>query len=215
MSTFHSSSRMLKKKNEGKGPSEKDMVPAKSINYANCLTLIRIILLPVYLLFLLSGLLGQDTKHLFISFLLYLFLGLSDFFDGILARKLKQITDRGEIMDVLSDYFLLSASYTLFVVKDIAPLWMLLIIIWKFFLFLFPSVVVRSQKSFTLVHDWPGKTGVVLYFLSVGAILLYTMVQPELAIYNTLMNIMFLFLFAWSILATIYRVIFWKQLLSE
>jgi len=45
-------------------------------------------------------------------------------------------------MDVLSDYFLLSASYTLFVVKDIAPLWMLLIIIWKFFLFLFPSVVV-------------------------------------------------------------------------
>jgi len=73
LSTFHSSSRMLKKKSEGKGPSEKDMVPAKSINYANCLTLIRIILLPVYLLFLLSGLLGQDTKHLFISFLLYLF----------------------------------------------------------------------------------------------------------------------------------------------
>ena len=117
-------------------------------------------------------------------------------------------------MDVLSDYFLLSTSYTLFVVKEIAPLWMFLIIIWKFFLFLFPSIVVKSQKSFILVHDWPGKTGAVLYFLSVGIILLYTIAQPEPMIYSTLMNHMFLFLFAWSILASIYRVIFWRQLAS-
>lgn len=190
------------------------MLPVKSINYANCLTLIRILLLPVYLLFLLSGLLGQDTKHLFISFFLYLILGLTDFLDGILARKLKHTTDRGEIMDVLSDYFLLSVSYTLFVVTDIAPLWMLLIIIWKFLLFLFPSMVIKSQKSFILVHDWPGETGAVLYFLSVGAILLYTIAQPEPVIYNILMNIMFLFLFGWSILASIYRVILWRRLAS-
>lgn len=190
------------------------MLPVKSINYANCLTLMRILLLPVYLLFLLSGLLGQDTKHLFISFFLYLILGLTDCFDGILARKLKQTTDRGEIMDVLSDYFLLSVSYTLFVVTDIAPLWMLLIIIWKFLLFLFPSMVIKSQKSFILVHDWPGETGAVLYFLSVGAILLYTIAQPEPVIYNILMNIMFLFLFGWSILASIYRVILWRRLAS-
>jgi len=191
------------------------MVPLKNINYANCLTLIRILLLPVYLLFLLSGLLGQDTRHLLISFCLYLILGLSDFFDGVLARKLEQSTDRGETMDVLSDYFLLSASYVLFVVTGIAPLWMLLIIIGKFSLFLFPSIIVKSQKSFVLVHDWPGKIGAVLYFISVGAIILYTIAQPESAIYSTLINIMFLFLFAWSILASIYRVIFWRQLLSE
>lgn len=190
------------------------MVPVKSINYANCLTLMRILLLPVYLLFLLSGLLGQDTKYLFISFLLYLILGLTDFFDGILARKLKQTTDRGKIMDVFSDYFLLSASYTLFVFTDIAPLWMLLIIIWKFSLFLFPSIIVKSQKPFFLVHDWPGKTGAVLYFLSVGLILLYTIAQPEPMIYSILMNRMFLFLFAWSILASIYRVILWRRLAS-
>lgn len=191
------------------------MVPLKNINYANCLTLIRIVLLPVYLLFLLSGLLGQDTKHLLISLCLYLILGLTDFLDGILARKLEQSTDRGEIMDVLSDYFLLSASYVLFVVTGIAPVWMLLIIIGKFFLFLFPSIIVKSPKSFVLVHDWPGKIGAVLYSLSVGVILLYTVVQPESVIYSILMNIMFLFLFAWSILATVYRVIFWKQLLSD
>ena len=154
------------------------MVPLKNINYANCLTLIRILLLPVYLLFLLSGLLGQDTRHLLISFCLYLILGLSDFFDGVLARKLKQSTDRGETMDVLSDYFLLSASYVLFVVTGIAPLWMLLIIIGKFFFFLFPSIIVKSRKSFVLVHDWPGKTGAVLYFISVGAIILYAIAQP-------------------------------------
>ena len=117
-------------------------------------------------------------------------------------------------MDVLSDYFLLSVSYTLFVVTDIAPLWMLLIIIWKFLLFLFPSMVIKSQKSFILVHDWPGETGAVLYFLSVGAILLYTIAQPEPVIYNILMNIMFLFLFGWSILASIYRVILWRRLAS-
>lgn len=190
------------------------MIPVKSINYANCLTLMRILLLPVYFLFLLSGLLDQDIGHLFISFLLYLILGLTDFLDGILARKLKQTTDRGEIMNVLSDYFLLSVSYTLFVVTDIAPLWMLLIIIWKFLLFLFPSMVIKSQKSFILVHDWPGETGAVLYFLSVGAILLYTIAQPEPVIYNILMNIMFLFLFGWSILASIYRVILWRRLAS-
>lgn len=190
------------------------MVPVKSINYANCLTLMRILLLPVYLLFLLSGLLGQDIGHLFISFLLYLILGLTDFLDGILARKLKQTTDRGKIMDVLADYFLLSASYTLFVFTDIAPLWMLLIIIWKFFLFLFPSMVIKLQKSFILVYDWPGKTGAVLYFISVGVIFLYAIAQPEPGIYIILMNIMFLFLLGWSILASIYRIILWRRLPS-
>jgi len=190
------------------------MVSVKSINYANCLTLIRILLLPVYLLFLLSGLLEQDNRALVISFLLYLILGLTDFLDGILARKLKQTTDRGEIMDVLSDYFLVSASYALFVVADAAPLWILLIIIWKFLLFLFPSIVVKSQKSSTLVHDWSGRVAAVLYFLSVGLILLYLIAQPEPIIYSILMNIMFLFLFGWSILASVYRVILWRRLTS-
>lgn len=190
------------------------MVSAKSINYANCLTLIRILLLPVYLLFLLSGLLEQDNRALVISFLLYLILGLTDFLDGILARKLKQTTDRGEIMDVLSDYFLVSASYALFVVADTAPLWILLIIIWKFLLFLFPSIVVKSQKSYTLVHDWSGRVAAVLYFLSVGLILLYLIAQPEPIIYSILMNIMFLFLFGWSILASVYRVILLRRLTS-
>ena len=64
------------------------MIPLKNINYANCLTLMRILLLPVYLLFLLSGLLGQDTKHLLISLFLYLILGLGDFLDGIIARTI-------------------------------------------------------------------------------------------------------------------------------
>jgi phosphatidylglycerophosphate synthase len=204
----------VNKKNQKKLPQKRDMIPVKSINYANCLTLMRILLLPVYLLFLLLGLLGQDTGHLFISFLLYLILGLTDFFDGILARKLKQTTDRGEIMDVLSDYFLLTASYTLFVATDIAPLWMFLIIIWKFLLFLFLSMVGKSQESLILVHDWPGKTGAVLYFLSVGLILLNTIIQPEPLIYSMLMNIMFLFLFGWSIMASIYRVLLWRRLAS-
>lgn len=117
----------------------RNMAQVRRLNYANCLTLIRTVLLPVYLLFLLSGLSGQNTAALVISLVLYLLLALTDFFDGILARRLKQTTDRGRLMDVLSDYFLLSASYALFVVADVAPLWMLLIIIWKFPSFFSPQ----------------------------------------------------------------------------
>ncbi len=119
---------------------------AKNINYANCLTLTRILLLPVYFLFLFWGLLGKDIRSLLISLLFYIILGLADLFDGVLARKFKQTTDRGEIMDALADYFLLTISYTLFIIVNVAPFWMLLIIIGKFFLFLAPSLIVKLNK---------------------------------------------------------------------
>ncbi len=187
---------------------------AKSINYANCVTLMRILLLPVYFLFLFWALLGKDTRSLLIPLLLYIILGLADLLDGTLARKFKQTTRRGEMMDTLADYFLLSVSYALFIFVNIAPFWMLLIIIGKFFLFLAPSVIVKPKKSSALFHDWPGRIGAVLFFLSVGVVLLYMLINPEPIIYKTLINSIFLFLLVWSILASFYRVKTWKRLAS-
>lgn len=76
-------------------------------------------------------------------------------------------------------------------------------------------MALRREESCVLVHDWPGRAAAVLYFLSVGVVILRAITQPEAMIYTVLINAMFLFLFGWSILASIHRIRLWRKLASQ
>ena len=75
------------------------------LNLANRLTLARIFMLPLLVLFLLQG---SPSAHLAAG-TLFILAALTDWLDGYLARKRGQITPLGEILDPVADKLLITA----------------------------------------------------------------------------------------------------------
>ncbi|NOX64290.1 MAG: CDP-diacylglycerol--glycerol-3-phosphate 3-phosphatidyltransferase [Chlorobi bacterium] len=91
----------------------------------NQLTVLRIILTPVFLFLFLSG----DPLLIQISLAVYLIAAITDWYDGWLARKFNYITDWGKFLDPLADKILTSAAFFAFVHLDILELWMVWVIV--------------------------------------------------------------------------------------
>ena len=96
----------------------------------NQLTILRIILTPVYLALFLS----DDPLLKQISLAVFIIAALTDWYDGWLARKFNYITDWGKFWDPLADKILTSGAFIGFVILKIVPLWMVVIIILRDFL---------------------------------------------------------------------------------
>jgi len=90
----------------------------------NQITYIRIILIPVFAIFLLMEIPYKD----FIAAFIFIILSLSDALDGYIARKKHQITNIGRIMDPIADKLLISTALIFLISKGV-PLWMVIVII--------------------------------------------------------------------------------------
>jgi CDP-diacylglycerol--glycerol-3-phosphate 3-phosphatidyltransferase len=91
----------------------------------NQLTIIRIILTPVFfVLFIID-----DPLYNQISLAVFVIAALTDWYDGWLARKFNYITEWGKFWDPLADKILTSAAFLGFVFLSILELWMVIIII--------------------------------------------------------------------------------------
>jgi CDP-diacylglycerol---glycerol-3-phosphate 3-phosphatidyltransferase len=104
----------------------------------NQLTILRIILTPVFLFFFLSPepLLKQISVGIFII------AALTDWYDGWLARKFNYITSWGKFWDPMADKILTSATFLGFAILGILELWMVLII-------LFRDIVITGVRAYS------------------------------------------------------------------
>jgi len=91
----------------------------------NILSLIRIILVPLFLFFFFS----ESYNSKFISLIIFIIASLTDFFDGFIARKFNVITKLGKFLDPLADKILTLSVFYSFLILDIISHWMFLLII--------------------------------------------------------------------------------------
>ncbi|NWF49550.1 MAG: CDP-diacylglycerol--glycerol-3-phosphate 3-phosphatidyltransferase [Ignavibacteriaceae bacterium] len=91
----------------------------------NQLTILRIILTPVFLFFFLTN--NPELRQ--ISLIIFILAALTDWYDGWLARKFNYITNWGKFWDPLADKILTSAGFIALVVAGKLELWMVIIII--------------------------------------------------------------------------------------
>ncbi len=96
----------------------------------NQLTILRIILTPVFLVLFLAN----DPLLKQISLAVFIIAALTDWYDGWLARKFNYITNWGKFWDPLADKILTSSAFLGFVILKIIPLWMVVIIILRDFI---------------------------------------------------------------------------------
>ncbi len=100
------------------------------MNLPNKLTIARIILAPIFMIFLLI-----DNMYLrYLATLIFIVAALTDVYDGYLARKTGVITGFGKFMDPLADKILVSTAFISFVALGYVQTWMILVIILREFL---------------------------------------------------------------------------------
>jgi len=121
-------------------------LPAPSLraglNLPNALTLSRILIVPVLVVVLLTKTSGWQ----FIGLGLFLVASLTDFLDGFLARRRKQVTALGKLLDPAADKILTSAAFISLVGLGLAPAWMVVVVVAREF-------AVSSLRSLAAAQD--------------------------------------------------------------
>ena len=107
------------------------------MNIPNKITVARILLIPLFLVIMLVpfswGNLNIGTESLpithLIGALIFIFAAATDWVDGYYARKYNLVTNLGKFLDHLADKLLVSAALVTLVQLDLAPAWMVVVII--------------------------------------------------------------------------------------
>lgn len=107
------------------------------MNLPNKITLFRIFLIPIFMIFMLVPFNWGDTHFLgvdisvaqLIGGLIFIFASITDWIDGFLARRLNLVTNFGKFLDPLADKLLVSAALIILVEMNLAASWIVVIII--------------------------------------------------------------------------------------
>ena len=106
------------------------------LNLPNALTATRIFLVPLLVVVLLTKFEGRQilgVRKELIGAAIFALASLTDWLDGYLARRRKQVTVLGQMIDPIADKLLTSAAFISLVQMDLAPAWMVAIIIGREF----------------------------------------------------------------------------------
>jgi len=130
------------------------------MNLPNALTLARIVLVPLLVVVLLTEFEGRRilgvAKEL-VGAAIFALASLTDWLDGYLARRRRQVTSFGQMLDPIADKLLTSAAFISLVQLNLAPAWMVALIIGREF----AVTGLRSlahAKGFTIPASRLGKT---------------------------------------------------------
>ena len=138
----------------------------------NILTVLRFLLIPVILHFL--------VHDQFILAIIFLTLsGITDILDGTIARKFNFITNFGKLIDPLADKITQLSILWMLVSKNIIPLWILVIVLLK------EATMVAGAsflygKELVVSSKWYGKASTVLFYLAI----VLSMIFKDLQIQN-------------------------------
>ena len=137
----------------------------------NQLTIVRIILTPVFLIVLLVDRIACNQ----LALLVFTIASLTDWYDGWVARKWGYVSRWGKFLDPLADKVLTSAAFVSFIHLNLAPVWMVWIIVARDLLI----TILRSvaeYKDRPVITSGPAKTKTFSQFVVIYYILiLYTL----------------------------------------
>ena len=106
------------------------------MNLPNTLTLVRIVLVPLLVVVLLTefdGHLVFGMPKELVGAVIFAVASVTDWLDGYLARRRRQVTWLGQMLDPIADKLLTSAAFISLVQLNLAPAWMVALIIGREF----------------------------------------------------------------------------------
>lgn len=139
------------------------------MNLPNKLTVLRVLLIPFFVLFTLVDLVPGYSKY--IAVLIFIAASLTDLLDGKLARKYNLVTNFGKFMDPLADKLLVCAALICLVSEELLPAWMVIIIISREFI-ISGFRLVASDNGVVIAASYWGKFKTTFQMLMIIVLLL-------------------------------------------
>jgi len=140
------------------------------MNLPNLLTLLRMALVPVFIVFYYIGQ-GGDQLFSILAFVVFVAASATDAIDGHIARSRNMITNFGKLMDPLADKVLTTAAFIVFVDMHIIPAWMVIVILAREFIITGLRGVAASE-GVVIAAGFSGKLKTVSQMIAICLILL-------------------------------------------
>ena len=160
----------------------------------NILTIIRFLLIPIILIYIFTG-------NYILALVVFTISALTDIADGFIARKFNLVSNFGKLMDPLADKLTQIATLTSLVIKDIIPIWILIIVISKEFIMICGASFLYG-KDVVVYSKWYGKLSTVLLYIAI----VFSLLTKQFALIGIWENID-LSLFTLAIIMTLFALV--------
>ena len=139
------------------------------MNLANKLTLMRVLLVPVFVVFMICG---DIPLNYFWALVVFGIASITDMIDGKVARKYNMITDFGKFLDPLADKILVAAALVCMVELKMTYSWVVVIILVREFAVSGVRLVAAgSEKKIVIAAGWLGKVKTAVTMVAIAVIL--------------------------------------------
>lgn len=122
------------------------------MNLANKITMVRVVLIPVFLILCYCDFPYNNLAALAV----FVIASLSDFVDGQIARRCNMVTDFGKFVDPIADKMLVTAAMCVFVSWGRMPAWVLLTILAREFA-VSALRLIAADNGKVIAAAWSGK----------------------------------------------------------
>lgn len=124
------------------------------MNLPNKLTVLRVIMVPFFVFFMLTDVGGPANK--WIALILFCVASLTDMLDGKIARKYNLVTNFGKFMDPLADKLLVCSAMICMIEMEKLPAWIVIVIIAREFI-ISGFRLVASDNGIVIAASYWGK----------------------------------------------------------
>ena len=147
------------------GINKKEIITNDLMTVPNAISFIRILLITPFVAFFVTG--NYIPAAIFIGVS-----GLSDCFDGIIARKFNQESEMGKILDPLADKLTLIAAGICLILLEPFVLPVMVLMLIKDCLMIIGGTIIIRRGIVPPKSSWYGKLSTFLFYLTLGIIVL-------------------------------------------
>ena len=138
------------------------------MNLANKLTLLRVFMIPVFLVVLF---LAPEPMNRYVAVIIFIVASLTDMLDGKIARKYNLVSNFGKFMDPLADKLLvMSALVSMVALKDLAA-WVVIVILAREFT-ITGFRTLAMEANIVMAASWWGKVKTTVQMIMIPVVLL-------------------------------------------
>ena len=137
------------------------------MNLANKITILRILMIPIFMAFMLM----KFPYHMEAALVVFLAASLTDKLDGYLARKYNMITDFGKFMDPLADKLLVTGAFVILIQLGRIEAWIVFIILAREFAVTGLRTLAAAQNVIIAASNY-GKIKTVTQIIAIVLLLL-------------------------------------------
>ena len=164
------------------------------MNLPNKLTVLRVIMIPFFVFFLLLEN-GANPTWRYLSAAIFIVASFTDLLDGKIARKYNLVTNFGKFMDPLADKLLVCSALLCLIHLEQLPAWLVIIIISREFI-ISGFRLVASDNGVVIAASYWGKVktvfqmiSVILLILNIPALSLITQICVWIALILTVVSL--------------------------